>query len=163
MQWDLASHREGRYSDESCYSSGTESCPDVLVFGYEFRLPYYWPIVWCVKAYHFCHIQRKCAAIVKISLLKYIHISTGNSLKAVIEGFQEKLDFPQCVGVVDGTHIPIVSSVKCPAHYYNRKGWHFIIMQGTVDHLGHIIDNVGWPGRVYHARVFVNSSLYKKV
>ena len=104
-----------------------------------------------------------CAAIVKILLPKYIRIPTGDSLKAVIEGFQEKLGFPQCVGVVDGTHIPIVSPVECPADYYNRKGWHSIIMQGTVDHLGHFIDiYVGWPGRVHDARVFVNSSLYKK-
>ena len=104
-----------------------------------------------------------CAAIVKILLPKYIRIPTGDSLKAVIEGFQEKLGFPQCVGVVDGTHIPIVSPVECPADYYNRKGWHSIIMQGTVDHLGHFIDiYVDWPGRVHDARVFVNSSLYKK-
>ena len=93
-----------------------------------------------------------CAAIVKILLPKYIRIPTGDSLKAVIEGFQEKLGFPQCVGVVDGTHIPIVSPVECPADYYNRKGWHSIIMQGTVDHLGHFIDiYVGWPGRVHDA------------
>ena len=58
-----------------------------------------------------------------------IRIPTGDNLKAVIEGFKEKLGFPQCVGVVDGTHIPIVSPVECPADYYNRKGWHSIIMQ----------------------------------
>ena len=45
-----------------------------------------------------------CAAIVNILLLKYIRISTGDNLKAVIEGFKDKLGFPQCVGVVDGTY-----------------------------------------------------------
>ena len=104
-----------------------------------------------------------CAAIVKVLLPKYIRIPTGDGLKTVIEGFKDKLGFPQCVGVVDGTHIPIVSPVECPADYYNRKGWHSIIMQGTVNHLGHFIDvYVGWPGRVHDARVFVNSSLYKR-
>ena len=75
--------------------------------------------------------------------------------------FDEKLGFPQCAGVVDGTHIPIASPEECPADYFNRKGWHSILMQGMVDHLGRFTDiYIGWPGRVHDARVFVNSSLY---
>ena len=67
----------------------------------------------------------------------------------------EKYRFPQCFGVVDGSHIPIVSPQYYPADYYNRKGWHSVILQGTVNHLGQFIDvNVGWPGRVHDARVF---------
>ncbi len=51
----------------------------------------------------------------------------------------------------------------CPADYYNRKGWHSIVLQGTVDFRGLFIDlYVGWPGRVHDARVFSNSSLYRK-
>ncbi len=50
-----------------------------------------------------------------------------------------------------------------PADYYNRKGWHSIILQGTVDNVGKFTNiNIGWPGRVHDARVFVNSSLYQK-
>ncbi len=117
-----------------------------------------------VSKHTVCVVTKEvCAAIVKVLLPKYIRIPTGDGLKAVIEGFKDKLGFPQCVGVVDGTHIPIVSPVECPADYYNRKGWHSIIMQGTVNHLGHFIDvYIGWPGRVHDARVFVNSSLYKR-
>ena len=112
-----------------------------------------------------CVITKEvCAAIVNILLPKFIRIPTGDNLKAVIEGFKDKLGFPKCVGVVDETHIPIVLPVECPADYYNWKRWHSIIMQGTVNHLGHFIDiYVGWPGRVHDARVFVNSSLYKRV
>ena len=110
-----------------------------------------------------CVITKEVCAIVKILLPRYVRIPTGDSLKAVIKGFEDNLGFPQCVGVVDGTHIPIMSPVECPADYYNRKGFHSIIMQGTVNHLGHFIDiYVGWPGRVHDARVFVNSTLYKR-
>ena len=36
-------------------------------------------------------------------------------------------------------------------------------MQGLVDHRGIFLDvNIGWPGKVHNARVFANSSLYKK-
>ena len=81
----------------------------------------------------------------------------------VVEGFRDELGFPQCAGVVDGTHIPIISPTECPADYFNRKGWHSIIMQGMVNNAGCFTDvYIGWPGRVHDARVFVNSSLYKR-
>ena len=64
---------------------------------------------------------------------------------------------------MDGTHIPIISPCDYPADYYNRKGWHSIIMQGVVDNKGLFTDiYIGWPGRVHDARVFANSSLYRE-
>ena len=84
--------------------------------------------------------------------------TTGAALDENVRHFRVDHGFPQCVGSVDGTHIPIVSPRECPADYYNRKGWHSIILQGTVDHAGRFIDvYVGWPGRVHDARVFSNS------
>ena len=104
-----------------------------------------------------------CAAIVEHLLPEYIKIPTGAALDENVRHFRVDHSFPQCVGAVDGTHIPIVSPRECPADYYNRKGWHSIILQGTVDHAGRFIDvYVGWPGRVHDARVFSNSSLYRR-
>ena len=104
-----------------------------------------------------------CAAIVKVLLPRYIRVPAGDELKKVVEGFKDGLGFPQCAGVVDGTHIPIVSPEECPADYYNRKGFHSIVMQGVVDNVGRFMEvYIGWPGRVHDARVFVNSSLYKR-
>ena len=108
-------------------------------------------------------IKEVCSAIVCTLLPQYIRIPTGQGLRDVIEGFANILGFPQCAGAVDGTHIPIVSPKKCPADYYNRKGWHSVLMQGLVNHLGHFTDvYIGWPGRVHDARVFTNSSLYQR-
>ena len=48
--------------------------------------------------------------------------------------------------------------LKCPVEI-----WHSILMQGMVDHAGHFTDvYIGWPGRVHDARVFINSSLYRR-
>ena len=102
-------------------------------------------------------------AILQVLLLEYIRFLTGPALREVIDGFETELGFPQCGGVIDGSHIPIISPQLCPADYYNRKGWHSLILQGTVDYRGHFIDvYVGWPGRVHDARVFSNSSLYQR-
>ena len=111
----------------------------------------------CVVAKDVCH------CIVKLLLPKYIQLPRGAALEDVLRGFKTDLGFPQCAGAVDGSHIPIVSPQECPADYYNRKGWHSIILQGTVDHQGRLIDiYVGWPGRVHDARVFANSTLYQR-
>ena len=80
-----------------------------------------------------------CAAIVESLLPQYIIFSTGAALKEIVDSFKDDLGFPQCVGAVDGSHIPIISPQECPADYYNRKGWHSIILQGTVDHQGRFI------------------------
>ena len=97
-----------------------------------------------------------CTAIVDVSLPKYVWFPSGESLTEVVDGFKVKCGFPQCAGAVDGTHIPIVSPEEYPADYFNRKGWHSIVMQGTVNHVGEFVDiYVGWPGGVHDARVLI--------
>ena len=108
-------------------------------------------------------VKQVCASIVKLLLPSYIQMPTGSALKEIVDGFKTNHGFPQCVGAVNGCHVPIVSPQQCPADYFNRKGWHSIILQGTVDDRSRFIDvYIGWPGRVHDAHVFSNSSLYKK-
>ena len=98
-----------------------------------------------------------CTATVSILLPKYFRIPSGDNLKDIVEGFEHKWGFLQCAGAVNGTHIPIVSPEECPADYYNRKGWHSVLMQGVVNHLGHFTNvYVGWSGWVHDTRVFAN-------
>ena len=66
-------------------------------------------------------------------------------------------------GAVDRTHIPIVAPSDCPTDYYNRKGYHSIIMQATADYRYCFTDiYIGWPGQVHDACVFSNSLLFEK-
>ena len=75
--------------------------------------------------------------------------------------FPVSLGFPQTVGAVDGTHTPILRPQESSLDYYNRKGYNSILMQGVVDFRGLFMDvNIGWPGKVHDAKVFVNSSFY---
>ncbi len=94
-------------------------------------------------------------------LPKYIKMPVGNELHRVIEQFKTKWGFPQCVGAIDGSHIPVKAPVEFHADYYNRKGWYSIILQGLVDSSYKFIEiNIGWPGKVHDARVFANSMLF---
>ena len=51
--------------------------------------------------------------------------------------------------------IEILAPEDCTKDYYNRKGYHSIILQAIADHRYCFTDiNIGWPGSVHDARVF---------
>ena len=107
-------------------------------------------------------VNDTCKQIVMHLLPKYVKIPQGDVLKEIVEGLETCWGFPQAVGAIDWTHIPIIRPQHCPADYYNRKGYYSIIMQGLVDFRGIFMDiYAGWPGKVHDARVFTNSELYK--
>ena len=109
-------------------------------------------------------LHETCAAIATALMSTYIKFPTGQSLQNVIEGFELKWGFPQCMGAIDGSHIPICAPELNHTDYYNRKGWYSMVVQAVVDHDYLFRDIcVGWPGSVHDARIFINSLLYKRI
>lgn len=81
-----------------------------------------------------CKIVRQVTdALVNILYQRFISLPTGQRLDDTIAGFGAR-GYPQCAGVIDATHIPIVAPREKAADYYNRDGWHSIILQAVVDH-----------------------------
>lgn len=81
-----------------------------------------------------------------------------------MKGFYAIRGFPMCIGAVDGSHIPIKAPTENPEDYYNRKGFHSIVLQGTVDYFGCFIDIfVGFPGRAHDAHISRHSSLHARL
>ena len=109
-------------------------------------------------------VHETCTAIIQKLMPLYISFPTGDKVSEVVRGFKEKWGFPQCVGSVDGSHIPVTPPSMNHTDYYNRKGWYSIVVQAVVDH-NYLFRNicVGWPGSVHDARVFANCSLYQQV
>ncbi|XP_039537910.1 protein ANTAGONIST OF LIKE HETEROCHROMATIN PROTEIN 1-like [Pimephales promelas] len=91
----------------------------------------------------------------------YIKLPKGDDLKEVCEGFRQRWGFPQCGGAIDGSHIPIIAPEDNHAEYFNRKGWHSVLLQGVMDHR-FCFTNIyaGWPGSVHDARVLRNFHVY---
>lgn len=53
-------------------------------------------------------------------------LQDGRNLEEIIEGFFRRWNFPQCLGPVDGTHIPIKAPQDHHTDYFNRKSYHSI-------------------------------------
>ncbi|KAK7147951.1 hypothetical protein R3I94_010468 [Phoxinus phoxinus] len=109
-----------------------------------------------------CTLVHEVTATLKRKLLKrFISLPKGEALQKALNGFAER-GYPLCAGAIDGSHIPIIAPQEDATAYYNRKGWHSIVLQAVVDHNFCFTDvYVGWPGRTHDARVLSNSPIFK--
>ena len=111
-----------------------------------------------------CEIfNETCEAIVEHLLHQYITFPSVERQQQFISNFERKWGVPQCIGAIDGSHIPVSPPSMCHTDYYNRKGWYSVLVQAVVDYRYCFLDiYTGWPGSVNDARVFVHSSFYRK-
>ncbi|XP_029930108.1 protein ANTAGONIST OF LIKE HETEROCHROMATIN PROTEIN 1-like [Myripristis murdjan] len=73
---------------------------------------------------------------------------------------ENRWGLPHCVGAIDGSHIPIIAPQHYHTDYFNRKGWHSLILQGVVDGKGKFWNVfAGLPGSLHDARVLRLSKL----
>lgn len=66
----------------------------------------------------------------------HITIPDTTKLKEMATFFNNHWGVPQCVGTIDGSHMPIIAPEEYPRDYYNRKGWHSVVLQAVVDGKG---------------------------
>ena len=83
----------------------------------------------------------------------------------VLEGttnFHKAFGFPQVIGCIDGTHIPIKQPSENAHDFYSYKLCYSINCQAVCDFSGKFINvEVRWPGSVHDARVFANCDIQK--
>ena len=108
-------------------------------------------------------IRQVCQAIVKLLASKLIRFPTSeNELRELMTRFENKCGFPQVVGCVDGTHVPIKQPIENPHDYFCYKMKYSLNVQAVCDEKGLFIDfDCSWPGSVHDARVFANSAINK--
>ena len=80
-----------------------------------------------------------CSALLKVGN-DYIKFPKGEAeTRDAIEAFEEISSFPQVVGAIDGSHIPIAAPNEDANDYYNRKQFHSVVLQGVADAKGRFI------------------------
>ena len=105
-----------------------------------------------------------CSALL-MTANNFIKFPRGEAeTRRAIAAFQEISCFPQVVGAIDGSHIPIIAPKNDPNDYYNRKQFHSIVLQGVADAQGRFIHvSTGYAGSIHDARVLRMSSLVNEV
>ena len=87
---------------------------------------------------------------------------TQGKVQSAIDGFLQKFGFPQVIGCIDGTHIPIQQPNENAHDYFSYKMKYIINCLAICNHNGKFINvEIRWPGSVHDARVFANSDVQK--
>ncbi|XP_014667953.1 PREDICTED: uncharacterized protein LOC106809400 [Priapulus caudatus] len=108
-------------------------------------------------------IKETTAAIVDTMKNEYLKTpSTEVEWKAIAKNFNEKWDFPLCLGALDGKHVAIRQPGYSGSQFFNYKHFFSVILLALVDaDYRFIYVDIGAAGRCGDAGVFRESTLKK--
>ncbi|XP_064165459.1 uncharacterized protein LOC135240108 [Anguilla rostrata] len=102
-----------------------------------------------------------CQAVNRIVLPEVLPELKPEELEDMAALFEREWGVPQCVGVVDSSHVPIIAPKELHRDYCNSRDLHSVVLQAAVDARG-LFWNVcaGFPGGASDADVLRRSSLW---
>ncbi|XP_068160205.1 putative nuclease HARBI1 [Antennarius striatus] len=107
-----------------------------------------------------CRAVRRVTLALKRLLLRFVRFPGHEPIRAMKEAFHRIAGFPNVIGCMDGTHIPIKAPSQDDGAYVNRKSVHSINVQIICDAEYRIINVVAkWPGSVHDSRIYRESDL----
>ena len=97
-----------------------------------YRVLYHWASFWSCTLCSVCHCTQDNQYNQGCLILStYIRFPCGQVLANAVKDFKEKRNLIQCVGVIDGSHVPVRPSELNQMDYYNMKGWYSVIIQAA--------------------------------
>ena len=105
-------------------------------------------------------VSEFCGAMKKNMLRKFISWPSPSTMERYAQEFQDLQQIPYVVGAVDGSHIPIVAPRLPSPDYYNRKGFHSILLQGVVSAKCLFWDfDIGWTSLMHDANLWARTAI----
>lgn len=78
--------------------------------------------------------------------------------------FEERWQFPNCLGSIDGKHVAIRPPPDSGSFFYNYKGFHSIVLMAIANaNYEFLYVNVGTNGRISDGGVIENTDFYRKL
>lgn len=108
------------------------------------------------------HLLREFCAAVIVHFKDIIKFpDTEEERKKIAERFEQKWQFYDCFGAMDGVHIPVLPPFDQSEQYYNYKGFHSINVLAITDDMYQFIYAVfGAPGRCNDPSILRQSELF---
>ena len=76
-------------------------------------------------------VLRVCQAIIDLLMNEFMPFpKTPDEWEKIAENYQEKLNFPNCIGALDRKHVAIIRPDNSVSEYFNYKGFYSIILYG---------------------------------
>ena len=85
-------------------------------------------------------------------------------INEIVQGFFNISAFPNVLGIMATTHIPILTPNDHPEVFLNSWKCHTIVLQAICNHTMKFIDcYTGWPGSVHDSVVLCESDIFRKI
>ena len=90
-----------------------------------------------------------CSALLRRANDFMKFLKTEATTRQTIQEFQDIRRFPQVVGALDGSHIPIRALKEDSNEYVNRKSFHSIVLRGVAGANGKFLHaSTGYGGSI---------------
>lgn len=84
--------------------------------------------------------------------------------KEISKDFENRWNFPHCIGAMDGKHIDIIPPRNAGSYYFNYKGKHSMVLLAIVDaNYRFLLVDFGTNGRISDGGVLQNTRFYEKL